>query len=501
MDELLQRLREEGRQDVSGGFTLNPERAREVMSRYQSAAPERYPLMFVAAACRLGARLLSLREESDYVLEGAHLSGREVEDLFCHLLSDGGLRYLGMGMLMAEQLEPAYVRLSCSGTRLTLQKGKTLVEKVPDGPLRLEVRSKRSWFRSGPLPMTPSRVLINWALLAPLAIVIDGAPLERCYRPDEPLLATLVVGNLPVQAPGLVDRLPSPGSYQAALTVGARRGAAGRKVVPEPGQVWCVADGVAYPIHGLLPYWLRGVIVTELARPDLSLTSVVVTEPLRELAGELMELLGGVIEQLAEQGHPEAVDEVRSYAAWRGGTRGIALLNQVLQFPGLSPEERVLTLMQTSAMEWGAGAAQAAEAHLRQALEQITERPRRIEALLRLAAMLQERVADLEERLPVLRELLVLMDKVGRSDGRALEVLEQLAVLTEGEEARKLNVRLLQAKESVLGTNHADLTPVLNRLARLCAGRSALDEEHFRQRSLEIWSYCQGRGCEPPSGL
>ncbi len=500
MDELLQRLRQEGRQDDSGNFTLNPERAREVMAQYQSASPERYPLMFVAAACRLRASGLTLTDESCFQLEDAVLKPSEIEGLFCHLLTDGPLRYLGMGMLMAEKLEASWVKLSCGGTQLTLKQGKTLVEKAIPGPLRIEVRGKRHWFRSGKVPMAPGRVLRNWARLSPIPITIDGAQLERAYRPREPLLGTLVVGDLPVNAPGLVERLPSPGDYRAALTVGSpgNKETGTNQDVPMPGQVWCVVDGVTYSAPGLLPYWVRGVIDTPLARPDLTLSSIVQTEPIKALASELLDLLAGLIDTLADERNPEAADEIRSYAAWRGGPLGVRLLNKVLEFPGLSDDVLSLTLMQTAEMEAKCELAEAAEAHLRRALELIRERPRRIEALFRLGQLLRAREAPDEEHVGVMSELLRLLDKVGRSDSRTMEVLEVLAKRAEGEEARTYNKRLLDARESVQGSNHPDLAPILNRLARLCARSSPLDAEHYRQRSLEIWSYNQGRGCEEP---
>ncbi|HRT54122.1 MAG TPA: hypothetical protein P5291_08560, partial [Flavobacteriales bacterium] len=83
------------------------------------------------------------------------------------------------------------------------------------------------------------------------------------------------------------------------------------------------------------------------------------------------------------------------------------------------------------------------DAHLRRALELIRERPRQIEALFRLGQLLRARAAPAVEQVGVMRELLGLLDKVGRSDARTLEVLEVLAERAEGEEARKYNKRLL----------------------------------------------------------
>lgn len=502
MDELLRGLREEGRQDDTGHFTLDPDRARELMRQYQTAAPERYPLMFVAAACRLGASGLTLLGETQFTLEDAELERHEVEHLFSFLLADGPLRYLGMGMLMAEQLGAAYVRLSCGGAQLTLKGGKTFFEKVLPGPLRVEVKGRRTW-RADPMP--PSRVLGNWARLCPIPITIDRGVLKRVYRPEEPLLGTLVVGNLPVEAPGIVERLPAPADYEAALTVGARRWSplgGTENVAPIPGEVWCVVDGVAYRAKELLPYWVRGVIVTQRARPDLSMTAIVQTEELKALAQELLELLGDLMERLAEERHPHSADEVRSYAAWRGGPAGLSLLRRVLEYPGLTEEEQLMTLLQTARMEAEQGLVEAAERHLRGALELVRERPRRIDALYLLSECLARREAPAEERVTALRELLALLDRVGRPDGRLPSVLGQLAeLLTEGEEARKLNARYLELLESTVGTNHPSLTPILNRLTRICAHLRPLDAERFRQRSLEIWSYAQGRGCEPPAGI
>ncbi|GMU57142.1 MAG: hypothetical protein AMXMBFR33_62880 [Candidatus Xenobia bacterium] len=512
MEQLLASLRQEGRSDESGRFTLHPERAREVMGRYLSADPHRYPLLFVAAACALGASSLDLQEGRRFVFGGASLTKLQVESLFSYLLEEGPLRYLALGLLMAEQLEPARITLDSAGARLSLRKGKTSCERSPPGSnegLMIELQPRREWFKSGKQGETPERVLSQWARFAPIPVRVDGRPINRPYRP-ETRLGCLVLGemNLDEGDQTLVLRSPPRGDYRAILVPGPRVGqpldllgvlpARPTDLAPSRSDFLCLVDGVAYPAHGLLPYWVRGLLITPLARPDLSLSAIVETEELRALAQELLDQLGSLIEELSQAAMPAASDVLRHYAAWRGGSQGVELLQAVLAYPQ-SPEERALTLIQIATLEEQCGQLGAAETHLREALVTQPLRSRRLELVWRLSEILRQRFAPAEERKATLEELLELLARLGRKDPRLEHALEQLAELSQDPgQARGYLVRLLQEREVRLGPNHPELTPTLNRLALLCARTRPLDAENYRQRSLEIWSYAHGRGCEPP---
>ncbi len=511
MEQLLASMRQEGRADESGRFTLHPERAREVMGRYLSADPHRYPLLFVAAACALGAQSLDFTEGRRFVFGGASITKLQVESLFSYLLEEGPLRYLALGLLMAEQLEPARISLDSSGARLVLRKGKTSSERSPpnsDKELVIELQPRREWFKSGKQGDPPERVLAQFARYAPIAIRVDGQPVNRPYRP-ETRLGCMVLGDLRVDRVEdvIVQRSAPRGDYRAVLVPGPRVGqpqdffgvpGPPTDLAPSRNDFLCLVDGVAYPAQGLLPYWVRGLLITPLARPDLSFSAIVETEELRALAREMLELLGTLIEELSQAAMPAASDVLRHYAAWQGGSQGVELLQTVLAYPQ-TPEDRALTLIQIATMEEQCGQIAAAETHLREALVTQPLRSRRLELVWRLSEILRQRFAPAEERKATLEELLALLARLGRKDPRLEQALEQLAELSQDPgQSRGYLVRLLQEREGRLGPNHPELTPILNRLALLCARSRPLDAENYRQRSLEIWSYAQGRGCEPP---
>lgn len=511
MEQLLASLRQEGQSDESGRFTLHPERAREVMGRYLSADPHRYPLLFVAAACTLGAHSLDFQEGRRFVFGGATITKLQVESLFSYLLEEGPLRYLALGVLMAEQLEPARITLDSSGARLVLRKGKTSSERSPPGPngLVVELQPKREWLRVGKKSEPPDRVLAQNARYAPIPIRVDGRPLNRPYRP-ETRLGYLVLGEMDVEQVEqvVVQHAKTPGDYRAVLVPGPRVGqpldllgvldARPTELAPSRNDFLCLVDGVAYPAQGLLPYWVRGLLITPLARPDLSLSAIVETEELRALAQELLDQLGSLIEELSQAAMPESCDVVRHYAALKGGSQGVELLQAVLACP-LTLEDRAMTLIQIATMEEQCGEIAGAEMHMREALALQPDRSRSLELLWRLSEILRQRYAPAEERMSVLEKLLELLTRLGRKDPRLEQALNQLAELSQDPgQARGYLVRLLQEREVRLGPNHPELTPILNRLALLCARSRPLDAENYRQRSLEIWSYAHGRGCEPP---
>ncbi|MCE7871684.1 hypothetical protein DYH09_15075 [bacterium CPR1] len=511
MEQLLASLRQEGRSDESGRFTLHPERAREVMGRYLSADPHRYPLLFVTAACVLGAHSLDFQEGRRFVFGGVSITKMQIESIFSHLLEEGGLRSLALGLLMAEQLEPARITLESSGTRLVLRKGKMTSERSAPGQdagLIVELQLKREWLRLGKKSEPPDLVLARWARYAPIPVRVDGRPINRPYRPDT-CLACLVIGEVHVDGvEGIIlHRSPAPGDYRAVLVPGPRIGqpqdffgAPGplTNLAPSRNDFLCLVDGVAYPAHGLLPYWVRGLLVTPLARPDLSLSAIVETEELRSLAQELLQQLGPLMQELSQAALPEASDVLRHYAALKGGSQGIEILQAVLACV-LTPEDRALTLIQIATMEEQCGQLGAAESHLREALVTQPLRSRRLDLVWRLSEILRQRFAPAEERRATLEEWLELLTRLGRKDPRQERALEQLAELSQDPgQARGYLVRLLQEREVRLGPNHPELTPILNRLALLCARTRPLDAESYRQRSLEIWSYAHGRGCEPP---
>lgn len=129
---LMDSLRQVGSLAARGNFTLDLDKARDKMARFQLTDPERYVLELAAAAYATGAETLEARvtpEGLELVFEGTPLPPAELECLEDFLLVAEGthpaLRYLAVGLNALSRLHPARVSLETpAGACLTWQGGK-----------------------------------------------------------------------------------------------------------------------------------------------------------------------------------------------------------------------------------------------------------------------------------------------------------------------------------------------------------------------------------------
>jgi hypothetical protein len=173
MSELLTELAAAGRVEAQGGFTIDPEKAREKLRHYQLADPRRYVLLLVEAAIMLGADKLEFEIDSDDVhlrFSGAQLEYAQLENIYASLFAHAeqlasltpeqqqrtrGLQQLAFALNSAMALNPRFARVVSvgpdgRGTALELHplEPDTLdrVEGQPPGTNHIHVKDK---FRIG----------------------------------------------------------------------------------------------------------------------------------------------------------------------------------------------------------------------------------------------------------------------------------------------------------------------------------------------------------------
>ncbi|MFO7565937.1 MAG: hypothetical protein R6X02_25060 [Enhygromyxa sp.] len=149
MSDLLHQLAEAGALEARGGFTIDPEKAREKLRQYQLADPHRYVLLLVEAAVSCGASRLDFEIDSDDLhlrFDGSSFRYEQLENIYGSLFASAGevaleelarlrgLQQLAFAINSAMALNPRFVRVVSVddeglGARLELR---------PDAPDQIE---------------------------------------------------------------------------------------------------------------------------------------------------------------------------------------------------------------------------------------------------------------------------------------------------------------------------------------------------------------------------
>ncbi len=127
IDRLIDELRREGRVDSRGEFTLDRDKAREKMRRYQLASPQAYVTELIQAAVLKGAGRIDVEVDADDTIlrfDGPPFSAAELEELWGSVFATQAtpevraLRQLALGLNGAMGLNPRRVTLSSAGDDL-----------------------------------------------------------------------------------------------------------------------------------------------------------------------------------------------------------------------------------------------------------------------------------------------------------------------------------------------------------------------------------------------
>jgi hypothetical protein len=129
MSDLLEELRAAGEVEAQGGFTIDPEKARQKLRQYQLADPHRYVLLLVEAAVSSGASKLEFEIDSDDLhlrFDGAVFRYEQLENIYGSLFAHSediedigpedlvrlrGLQQLAFALNSAMALNPRFARV------------------------------------------------------------------------------------------------------------------------------------------------------------------------------------------------------------------------------------------------------------------------------------------------------------------------------------------------------------------------------------------------------
>lgn len=131
---LLDRLKAVGEYDSTGRFTLDEEKARQKLARFQLTDPHRFVLELVMAAVRLGARHIEVltAPELSVTWTGAAFRPEALRDLDHFLLEGPGAeRHLAIALNAVQQLKPRKVSVTPGGVQIAgLEHRRELAELV-----------------------------------------------------------------------------------------------------------------------------------------------------------------------------------------------------------------------------------------------------------------------------------------------------------------------------------------------------------------------------------
>lgn len=148
---LLERLRQGGTVDSLGQFTLDVEKARSKMARFQLTEPLRFGLEVVMAAVAGGASRVAITAEGrqlSFELPDLALPGEALANLDDFMLSSAdqpeqrALAHLGVALNSLGQLQPKRITLEVGGYRLQRGAGPDKLEKVEAGTARLHLEGR-----------------------------------------------------------------------------------------------------------------------------------------------------------------------------------------------------------------------------------------------------------------------------------------------------------------------------------------------------------------------
>ncbi len=146
VERLIDELRSGGRHDSRGEFTLDRDKAREKMRRYQLASPQAYVTELIQAAVLRGASRIEVAVDADDTVvrfDGPAFSAAELDELWSSVFTSGAtrdvraLRQLAIGVNGALGRNPRWVTLTSAGDDF---RAAAHMELRPGRKDRIEVR-------------------------------------------------------------------------------------------------------------------------------------------------------------------------------------------------------------------------------------------------------------------------------------------------------------------------------------------------------------------------
>lgn len=253
LDTLVAELRAAGRAAGQGGFSIDPEKAREKLRQFRLADPYRYIVLLVQAAIAAGASQVEISFDADdmrLACDCTPFDADELAQLASTIFADRGqrrgARELALGLAAAIALGPKFVRLTCgngeSGVLLEQRCDRPDVVRThePCTGLRIHVRERLSFgllgrmFSARARELPEQKLLRAAALHSPVPIIVDG---DRIGPGDD-----------------LVERL----AECAVMDGHASIGRAGLVRTGGPGELVLLRHGMVQQVHTLDAPWAVG---------------------------------------------------------------------------------------------------------------------------------------------------------------------------------------------------------------------------------------------------
>ena len=320
LDKYFDGLKEDGRLDSSGAFTLDPQKVQWKLAQYQLASPALYPLFLLKAACAAGARsvkvehrtsLLSSETSVEITIPGLLVSEVQLKSsTLGRSKTAEEIRYLVVALNAVRNLGTA--EILSRGLHLKIEDGEPLFEvpsKERDGT-RFIVRGDsldhpeallRERGRWSPLPLSclreeRSRVILDSDCPAGTVAVCTGPG----YRSKK----KAPWGRFLLDCPDLISLTWSPGARTRSL--GVHR-------------------GVNYPLNVELPNGFEVVIKCDDLDLDLSYENFLQNRALEAKQDQIRAIVSACVEAvvaLERSWEPTELEEITRQikACWREGS-------------------------------------------------------------------------------------------------------------------------------------------------------------------------------------
>lgn len=184
MDELFAELRQEGRHDSVGSFTLDFSKAYDKLRRFQSQ-PDQFAVQLVAAATMRGATRIEVRSLArDFSFEFAAppYTWPELQSLFQPEQPGADLFRLNMALLACLGLDPKILWLETADYRMAIRGNQLELMRQPQRREMTRVWMTLPW-RSCSLPTPEAQALVRRCSLSPVPIQLNGRELARPVAP------------------------------------------------------------------------------------------------------------------------------------------------------------------------------------------------------------------------------------------------------------------------------------------------------------------------------
>lgn len=327
LSEFLGELAAQGNVDSRGHFTLDIEKARDKLRRFQLTSPHHYVLCLLSAACAAGARTLQIQSdglETTVKFDGQAFRFADFKDLFgafltppSHDLFRVAVRELAMGVHGARALEPEFITVESwgqgAGARLQIHGNTMEVEPLQESPFGdagnhtvFTVRERQGLWATLRLTIAQLR---GHRSAAEEILTAAGRYSETTVRVRNQAINVARLGNWPAvmrvnpQGPPRSPELnPRKSTFQRAKNL--RVPFAGYLGFGDgPGGSLIVVSGVLFqPVLATGYSTARIIIYAPHLQKDLSQTQLLQDAELEKVVRELSEALDGLVEDVIDAG-------------------------------------------------------------------------------------------------------------------------------------------------------------------------------------------------------